>query len=109
MESPDRFPEVALNLNMGKANEWLCTLGCRTFIEAAHYVKNMPFGPNSKDSDPFILFIDKQGTCYTKHSVIAICARELGLDIHKHLCFYAITRFFYKGRVITESASRMLF
>ncbi len=53
-------------------------------------MKNMPYGENSTDL-PEKLFAENQGTCITKHAVIALLAQELGLEVYHTYGLYAIT------------------
>ena len=91
MESIDVLPNIDLDPEKGKVNRILHERGQKTFKEAAYYIKSMSYGYNSPHTDPLILFEENMGTCYTKHSVAVICAKELEIPLEMHLCFYGIT------------------
>lgn len=91
------LPKAKLEKSLGKANRLLLERGARHYQEAAQLIKDMPYGLNSKDDDPFVLFEDGCGTCYTKHSVAVIAALELGLKVEKYLCFYEMTETIVTG------------
>ena len=62
-----------------------------TYLHACHWVKDLPYGSNSRIDAPLIVFIEGRGTCFTKHGAIARLAGELALDVHKNLGFYRLT------------------
>jgi hypothetical protein len=61
-----------------------------SFQAACHYVQAMPYGANSHSENALILFAEGQGTCTTKHGVIARLAQELNLPVYKNLGFYRL-------------------
>jgi hypothetical protein len=65
--------------------------GLHTFRDACQWVKDLPYGSNSRTESALILFEENRGTCFTKHGAIARLAAELGLDVHKNLGFYRLT------------------
>lgn len=44
--------------------------GCRTFHQAASYIKHLPYGRNSDKADILCVLKDQLGTCSTKHAVL---------------------------------------
>lgn len=65
--------------------------GLPTFGAVCAWVRELPYGSNSRLDDPLVLFEDGRGTCMTKHGVTAMLAEELGLPIRKQLGFYRLT------------------
>ena len=65
--------------------------GRTTFREAAEYIKNIPYGYNSLNTNPFVIFDEGKGTCTTKHGLLALCAEELELPVSKALGVYLMT------------------
>src|SRR5262245_24801767 len=62
-----------------------------TFHAACQWVKDLPYGCNSNFENVLALFADNCGTCFSKHGVIALLARELTLDVHKYVGIYRLT------------------
>ena len=62
-----------------------------TYRHACQWVKDLPYGSNSRIDAPLIVFVEGRGTCFTKHGTIARLAGELALDVHKNLGFYRLT------------------
>lgn len=69
----------------------LLARGVTMFRDACQWVKDLPYGRNSRIDDVMVLFDEGHGTCVTKHGVIARLAGELQLDVHKSLGFYRLT------------------
>ncbi len=65
--------------------------GISSFRSACQWVKDLPYGSNTRLDGALVLFEDGRGTCFTKHGTIARLAAELGLDVHKNLGFYRLT------------------
>ena len=84
------FPDLALTAR-GPVSEKLRSLGIRSFQEACKFVHEVPYGYSSNRDDMMTLFIERRGTCTTKHAVIATLAQELALPIKKKLGIYAMT------------------
>jgi hypothetical protein len=61
-----------------------------TFRRACQWVKDLPYGHNTRVEDAMVLFEDERGTCFTKHGVIARLAGELELSVYKNLGFYRL-------------------
>ncbi len=66
-------------------------LGIGDFHRACRWVRDLPYGYNSTDADPAIIFAEGRGTCATKHGAVAALAREIGLNVDKILGFYRLT------------------
>lgn len=52
--------------------------GITDFHAACEWVKNLPYGRNSNREDLSLIFSEKQGTCSSKHAVLAAVAEENG-------------------------------
>ncbi len=89
MHPIDVLPNVTLQVH-GTISEICLQRDLRTFHEACHWVKNLPYGANSHSEDSLILFEEGCGTCTTKHGAIARLAQEHNLPIHKNLGFYRL-------------------
>lgn len=90
------FPDCEIN-PAGKIGARFLQLNLLTFQAACEYVHRMPYGYNADRDDLMSLFREGQGTCTTKHAVIATLARELGLEIHKRIGIYAMTEALVTG------------
>ena len=64
--------------------------GVRTFHGACRWVHGLAYGRNAAGGDCAAVFSERQGTCVTKHGLIAKLAAELGLDVHKAVGFYRL-------------------
>ena len=69
----------------------------KTFQQACRFVHELPYGYNADRDDPMSLFKEKMGTCTTKHAVIALLARELGVPVEKQVGIYAMTEAIVTG------------
>jgi len=78
-------------LGSGRISEKFLSLDITTFHKACRYLHELPYGYNSDNNDPMILFKEKKGTCTTKHAAIASLAQEQGLMVEKHIGIYAMT------------------
>jgi hypothetical protein len=74
----------------GVISEQFIRRGITTVHDACFWILNLEYGSNTNSEDSLILFEEMQGTCTTKHGVIARLALELGLPISKHLGFYRL-------------------
>lgn len=96
MNSYDVFPDKSISAS-GPVSKAFLDLGIRSFRDACRYVHELPYGYNSNRSDLMILFLEKKGSCMTKHAVVATLARESDLPIHKHIGIYAMTEEIVSG------------
>lgn len=48
------------------------------FIQAADFVRHLPYSRNTDKNDPLILFKEGCGTCGTKHAALCLLAQEQG-------------------------------
>jgi hypothetical protein len=64
--------------------------GVATFRDACQWVKDLPYGSNSRFGDSLVLFEEGRGTCFSKHGVIARLAGEMHVKVHKNLGFYRL-------------------
>lgn len=85
-----RLPERALRAGRPMQDAFLHR-GVATFHAACRWVHALPYGCNSTTERVAVLFEDGQGTCFTKHGVIARLAAELELPIRKQVGFYRLT------------------
>ncbi len=51
-----------------------------SFLEAAEYIKLLPYGRNADKSNLLSLFTDNRGTCGTKHALLKTLATENNYD-----------------------------
>jgi hypothetical protein len=84
------FPDKPIK-DVGPIAHTFLSLEINGFLEACHYVHELPYGYNSNREDLMILFKEKMGSCTTKHAVIATLAAELQLPIEKCIGIYAMT------------------
>jgi hypothetical protein len=84
------FPNFQLVYSAGIISETFLVSGIKDFHEACHWVRLLPYGPNSDESDSSILFEEGHGTCTAKHGVIARLASEHGKDIARVVGFYRL-------------------
>ncbi|PYZ96504.1 hypothetical protein CR205_12360 [Alteribacter lacisalsi] len=54
-------------------------LGIHTFHEAADFVTKLPYGRNTDRADYTLVLKEKQGTCSTKHALLASLCEEHGI------------------------------
>jgi len=71
--------------------------GLLTFRSACRWVRDVPYGPNHGGRDPAVVFEEMRGTCQTKHSLIAVLARELELPVSKYVGTYRLDDSFVDG------------
>ena len=83
------LPDVELEPRDPISNQCL-QRGIKTFHEACHWVKALPYGANSSSEDSLILFEEGYGNCTTKHGAISRLASAYDLPISKHLGFYRL-------------------
>jgi hypothetical protein len=96
MESFRVFPNAPIDPS-GKVSDQFMRLGIDTFQRACSFVYELPYGYNSDRDDLMILFKEKQGSCTTKHAVIATLANELKLPVEKNIGVYAMTEAIVTG------------
>lgn len=96
MDPVNMFPDSPIHQGSTMADSFTA-LGIRTFHDACEYVHNLPYGYNSNRDDLMILFKERQGTCITKHAVIASLASEMDLPVYKHIGIYAMTETLVSG------------
>jgi hypothetical protein len=99
VDSIARLPDREIQQG-GVVGDAFLRRGITTFREACQWVRDLPYGPNSRPQEPadgrsspvnaVVLFEDNRGTCFTKHGVIARLAGELGLNVYKNLGFYRL-------------------
>lgn len=87
---PAALPATALR-EAGPVAAMFLGQGVGTFRGAAEHVQQMPYGPNPGASDSLCLFADGQGTCLSKHGLIARLALELGLPVERYEGFFPLT------------------
>ena len=90
MDSIDRLPDGVIGAG-GIVGDAFLRRDITTFRQACQWVKDLPYGHNSRSDDVLVLFEDQRGTCFTKHGVIARLAEELGLSVFKNLGVYRLT------------------
>ena len=81
-----RLPDAALI--SGKLSSCFLSLKCESFRSAAQYVKQLPYGRNTKRDDYHLVLVEKRGTCSTKHALLAALGREIHIDIQLMLALY---------------------
>ena len=96
MNPIDVLPNPSLQ-SRGEVSDIFLKMGIDTFQAACRYVKAMPYGANSDSAQSLLLFEEGQGTCSTKHGVIARLAKEQNLPIHKNLGFYRLNDMIVTG------------
>lgn len=94
MDSIVVLPDVAIpahgTASSGSVAQAFLDRNLKTFRQACAWIKDLPYGSNSKTEDSLILFEESCGTCTTKHGIIARLAQELGLAVYKNLGFYRL-------------------
>jgi len=96
MDTLDKLPDAKI-LSHGEMSQKFLELGVNSFIEACLYVHNLPYGYNSDKDNKMILFIEKMGSCTTKHGVIATLAEELNIPLYKKVGIYKLTETIVTG------------
>jgi hypothetical protein len=91
-----RFPDVTIE-KKGVISGKFLNLGISMFRDACRYVHNLPYGYNSDRDDVSSIFKEGFGTCTTKHSAIAVLAKELGIPVFKSTGIYAMTEDIVSG------------
>lgn len=72
-------------------------VGLSTFRDACLWVRDLPYGPHSAGRDPEVVFDELRGNCRSKHSLIAVLARELGLRVSKYIGAYRLDESIVEG------------
>jgi hypothetical protein len=80
---PD-FPLRAI----GRMSTRFVALGLDTFREAAHRIRRLPYGRNSRRDDYTLVLSEGHGTCSTKHALLARLAEEHRQPIELMLGIY---------------------
>lgn len=83
------LPETDIQPN-GIVSEQFLKRQITSFRAACRWVKALPYGSNSDPGNSLLLFQEEQGTCTTKHCVIAYLAQEQNLNVCKNLGFYRL-------------------
>jgi hypothetical protein len=87
---PEVLPDAVIG-PLGSVSQLLTDLKIGTFQEAARYVRQLPYGPNSTAGDSTVLLREGFGDCTTKHGLMARLAGELSLPVHRCEGFYELT------------------
>jgi hypothetical protein len=87
---PSALPATPL-AEAGMLSATFLQQGAATFAEAAQFVHQMPYGANRSGGDSLCLFADGQGTCLSKHGLIARLALELGLPVERYEGFFPLS------------------
>ena len=90
------FPDKAID-NAGTISNHFLNAGIQQFLDACEYVHRLPYGYNSDRDELMILFLEKMGSCTTKHAVIATLALELELPINKSIGIYPMSEAIVTG------------
>ena len=90
MNSYDQLPDAKIEPK-GMISEKFLALQVYSFKDACMYVHHMDYGYNTDYEDPLILFKEGQGTCTSKHGVIATLAVELDIPLVKNVGIYKFT------------------
>ncbi len=75
--SIEGLPSFALHTD-GPLGQRFAALGLDDYREAAHYVRDLPYGRNSDRWNSQLVLKEERGTCSTKHALLAELARENG-------------------------------
>lgn len=89
MQPINLLPDVVIRPS-GVVSEQFLSRQITSFRKACYWVKALPYGSNSHNEDSLILFEEGQGTCTTKHGVVARLAQEQNLNVYKNLGFYRL-------------------
>ncbi len=66
--------------------------GCRSFVEIAERVRQLPYGRVRDSSDIAAVLAERRGTCSSKHRFLAALAHECGhTEIHLVLALYEMS------------------
>ena len=96
MDSIENLPDQILEPLGILSNEFL-DRGITSFKDACLFVHELAYGYNSNYDDPLILFKEMQGTCTSKHAVIAGLAQELQIPLYKSIGIYRFTEEIAEG------------
>lgn len=81
------LPDFPLSEHEPLAQGFLA-LGLRSFVDAARYVWQLPYGRNSDRADFRLVLPEGRGTCSTKHALLAALARAHGQPVKLTLGIY---------------------
>lgn len=87
MDSFEHLPDKVI-IDKGELSRKFLELEITSFREACMYVHNLDYGYNSDKDSKMILFIEKRGSCTTKHGVIAGLAEEIDIPLYKKVGVY---------------------
>ena len=76
---------------VGEISSAFINLGIRDFRSAARFVNGLPYGRNTSTADPMAVFVERRGTCSTKHALLRRLAIEQNLGIELALGIYLMT------------------
>jgi len=85
----DVVPDVRID-DAGPISRRFRDLGLMTFRAACRWVQAVPYAPNVSRDDPAVVFSERRGTCQSKHTLIAVLAQELELDVRKYIGAYRL-------------------
>jgi hypothetical protein len=91
----DALPESRL-LETAPLSARFRSEGVTTFRAACDWVRCMPYGRNARQG-PDSVFEEKRGTCQSKHGLIALLARELGLPVSQYAGAYRLDESIIEG------------
>jgi hypothetical protein len=66
--------------------------GCNTFVEAAEYIRRLPYARNADKYNLITVFSDGCGTCGTKHALLKQLATENGFEgLSLHIALFKMS------------------
>ncbi len=65
--------------------------GLTDFHSACRHIQKMPYGSNSSDYDPILIFEEGAGNSKGKHGAVAALAQEQGLPVYRFEGFYRLS------------------
>src|SRR5262245_15120339 len=96
MQDPlDALPESRL-LDSAPLSGRFRSEGVTTFRAACDWVRRMPYGRNARQG-PDSVFEEKRGTCQSKHGLIALLAREVGVPVSQYAGAYRLDESIIEG------------
>ena len=72
---PAYFPRFAI-YSYGPVSEAFLKEGINNFLDALNWMHQLPYGRNTNRADYMLTFLEKQGTCSTKHAALAALGEE---------------------------------
>ncbi|RAP27971.1 hypothetical protein DID76_04740, partial [Candidatus Marinamargulisbacteria bacterium SCGC AG-414-C22] len=78
-------------LNKGQIGQYFDNKGINTFLDAALFIQQLPYGRNLKRDDYMAVLIEQKGTCTTKHCLLTALAFENQIPLSLYTGLFLMT------------------